>query len=223
MPPGEATGARASIVERADALLALGAPVAIDIPIGLAAVPEDGPRAADGAARAYLSEQNVNGVRGVGSRVFASPTRAHLAVLRAGGTYADLRAAFPLGQGISKQCFNICPKIIELDDLCRAHPEAKIREAHPEVTFAQLAGETLQSKKSPTGAEARRSLLTALGFNLEALAAQLPVGRKLWAMDDLLDACALAMTATRIAHGTHAILPSDAGRDGLGVPSAIHC
>ncbi len=214
--------ARATVVESAEALLSLGAPVAIDIPIGLVSAPGDGPRAADLAARAFLSERNVGGVRGVGSRVFASPTRAHLAVLRAGQGYAELRAAFPKGQSLSKQCFNICPKIIELDDLCQAHPQAPIYEAHPEVAFAELAGRSLMPKKSPAGAEERRNLLSAQGLDIAALVAQLPRGRGLWSMDDLFDACVLARTATRIAQGTHGTLPTPAARDSRGVRAAIH-
>ncbi|MEM9250617.1 MAG: DUF429 domain-containing protein [Pseudomonadota bacterium] len=219
---GARSGATARIVPPAEELLEEGACVAIDMPIGLVDTPADGPRAADRAARAFLAAHNHDAVRGPGARVFASPTRAHLALIAAGASYAALRARFPKGQSISKQCFHICPKILELDALCRRRPEAALWEAHPEVTFASLAGRTLAPKKSRAGAAQREQLLGALGFDLESLTRQLPARRALWAKDDLYDACVLTVTAERVALGAQGTLPVPPERDGFGLRRAIH-
>ncbi len=220
MPEGAPERAEAQIVAAAG-LLPLAPAIAIDIPIGLMDTPEDGPRPPDTAARRFLAARNGDRISGVGSRVFPSPTRAHLAILAAGGTYADLRAHFRNGQHISKQCCMICPKIIEIDDFCRADPSAGLWESHPEIGFASRAGRTLPSKHRPEGLRARQALLAEAGFDLDRLANGLPAGRRHWMPDDLLDACMLALTAERIARGTHEGLPNLTDRDTLGLRRTI--
>jgi predicted RNase H-like nuclease len=76
----------------------------VDMPIGLS---DAAPRACDVAARKFLG-------RGASS-VFSAPPRAILQC-------ADYRAALALarsttGRGITKQTFNITPKVAELDRL----------------------------------------------------------------------------------------------------------
>jgi len=221
MPPGDPAAATAQIVAQAADLLALGDPVAIDIPIGLMDGPADGPRPPDSTARRFLSELNRDRVVGVGSRVFASPTREHLAIIAAGGTYRDLLGHFRPGRHISKQCFMISPRIIELDALCRADPDAGIWESHPEISFALHAGRTLPSKHRREGLSLRRRLLTDAGFDIDQLGGALPDRPGLWSPDDLLDAVMLAVTAERVALGTHAGLPNLTDRDSLGLRRAI--
>ena len=213
--------ARARLVPRAADVEGLARRVAIDMPIGLMDSPWDGPRPVDRAARAFLAARNADGLRAVGSRVFSAPTRAHLAVIRQGGGYADLRAAFPKGTCISLQCYHICAKIIELDDLLDARPDMPLREAHPEIAFAHHAGRTLPPKRSAPGAVRRLDLLRAAGFAPEALAQDL-AGYRGWARDDLFDACILALVASRIAAGHHATLPDPPDRDSRGIPMAIN-
>jgi predicted RNase H-like nuclease len=222
LPEGRPEGASAYIVARAAELAPPGCPVALDIPIGLMDRPESGPRPADVAARAFLGTRNAGGVRAPGSRVFAAPTRAHLDAYRRDPDYAAFRRAFPSPRSLSKQCWNICAKIAELDDLCRTRPDLPLFEAHPEVAFAFHAGLTLPPKKSPSGAAAREELLTGLGFDLAALAQGLPRRGRGWGRDDLLDACILAVTASRIARGEHAGLPHPGDRDSLGLRRVIH-
>jgi len=221
MPPGEPAAAEAHIVARAVDLLGLGAPLAIDIPIGLMDRPEDGPRPPDRAGRVLLRAMNRDGLRGVGSRVFAAPSRVHLDAFHRDRDYAAFRRAHPPPRSLSKQTWFICAKIGELDQLCRAAPDAPVWESHPEIAFAHAAGRTLPPKKHPAGAAARRDLLATRGFDLDSLAEALPRGRKLWAADDLLDACILALTAERIASGRHVGLPSPTARDSLGLRRAI--
>jgi predicted RNase H-like nuclease len=51
------------------------------------------------------------------------------------------RASAPHGKGISRQTFNILPKIREVNDLLRERPELRdlIREIHPELFDAAAA------------------------------------------------------------------------------------
>jgi predicted RNase H-like nuclease len=214
--------ATATILPDLPALLALEASViALDMPIGLVDSPGDA-RPADRAARRFLSERNATGVRAPGSRVFASPARAHLDVIRAGGGYREILASFPRGQRLSKQCFNNCDRIIALDDLGAATHESRIWEVHPEVSFTALAGRTPAPKKSPEGRRTREAALSGLGFDLPALAVSLGARTRRWNPDDLLDACAAAWSAGRIADGRHATLPHPPERDRRGHRMAIH-
>jgi predicted RNase H-like nuclease len=221
MPPGRPGAATACILSAAADLPGLGAPVAIDIPIGLMDTPKDGRRPPDVAARAVLNRLNTGRLAGVASRVFATPSRAHLEQFRRDRDYAALRRAFPPPRSLSKQAWFICGKIDELDRLCRRDPGGPIWESHPEVAFAHLAGRTLPPKKRPEGRAARTELLAREGFRLPALAASLAASGRRWAADDLLDAAALALVAARIARGAHAGLPDLAGRDGLGLRRVI--
>lgn len=218
--------ARAVIVPRAADLRALSEVVAIDVPIGLMDRPADGPRPADAAARAFLAARNADGLRGVGSRVFAAPCRAHLDAFRADRDYAAFRRAFPPPASLSKQAWNICDRIAEVDDLMRAAPGAGLWEVHPEVSFAFHAGRTLAPKKSTPrkpspGPAQRRALLEGAGFDLARLAAGLGPRAGRWGMDDLFDACVAALSGLRIAAGRHAALPGPDARDSAGLRRAI--
>lgn len=218
----EPRAARAAIVPDLPALLeAEAALIGIDMPIGLMEAPGQA-RSADLAARAFLAERNLEGHRAPGSRVFAAPSRAHLDVLRAGGGYPAIRAAFPQGRRLSKQCFNICDRIAALDDLGAARHADRIWEVHPEISFAALAGRTLAPKKSPAGRRARHQALSRIGFDLDELGASLGRKARRWNADDLLDACAAAWSALRIARGAHRTLPDPPERDSRGHRMAIH-
>ena len=121
--------------------------VGIDMPIGLVDGP---PRACDIAARKFLGR--------AGSSVFPAPPRAALA-------HSDYRAALAAarsatGRGISKQTFNLMPKIAELDQLINPTNQHMIVEVHPECAFKVLnEGEDLPSKKTAAGQDLRRRLL----------------------------------------------------------------
>lgn len=95
-------------------------------------------------------------------------------------------------------------------------------EAHPEVTFAALTGRALAPKKTARGRAARRHVLSGLGFDLDRLGAGLGPRARLWAFDDLCDACVLCWTAARIAAHAQATLPDPAARDRRGHRMAIH-
>jgi predicted RNase H-like nuclease len=232
MPPGSPGRAEARIVATAADLLALGAPVAIDVPIGLMNAAGER-RPADLCARASLKRSAQDDDVRSGSpesRVFLAPTRAHLAAFRREPNWSRFREGFAAGHGISVQAFNICRKIDEADRLCRERPEAAVFEVHPEISFAHSAGRTLPPKAKPAGRAARSDLLASLGFDLDALVAALgekgrmAEGRRRprWNTDDLLDACIAAWSADRIARGIHAGLPNLTDTDSLGLRRVIH-
>jgi predicted RNase H-like nuclease len=177
--------------------------VGIDMPIGLVDGP---PRACDIAARKFLGR--------AGSSVFPAPPRAALA-------HSDYRAALAVarsatGRGISKQTFNLMPKIAELDQLINPTNQHMIVEVHPECTFKMLnEGEGLPSKKIAAGQDLRRHLL-ADQFDIPA---KPPRGA---AVDDLLDAYAVLWSAQRYRRGVHQLF-GDGQCDERGIEMRIVC
>jgi len=132
-------------------------------------------------------------------------------------------------QSVAKQAFQIFGKIIEIDSLLRGRAElaGRVFECHPELSFWAMNGnapiaEPKNVKGTPygPGLELRRRLLLAQGFEGDALEAS--VARDCGAgLDDLIDACAAAWTATRIARGEAISFPDPPERDAFGLPIAI--
>ena len=130
--------ARLRIVPRfADVLAAPERPaiVAVDMPIGLPERVGTGGRAAENAVRPLLGARQ--------SSVFSVPSRAAIYA-------ADYREACRIAlatseppRKVSKQLFNIAPKIREVDEALRADADAPARvfEVHPELAFWRLNGE----------------------------------------------------------------------------------
>jgi predicted RNase H-like nuclease len=181
------------------------AAIAIDIPIGLA---DSGTRQADLLAR-----------RAAGSRrasVFVTPARASLLA----GTYAEALAVSRAltGAGISVQSYRLRDKILQVD-CWRERAPCQVVEAHPELSFAAMAGAPLADGKATwAGAVRRRQLLAAHGIDL---AGDLGLSGLRVGVDDVLDAAAVAWTATRVADGTARRLPAEAERFSDGVDCAI--
>jgi predicted RNase H-like nuclease len=183
------------------------AAVAVDIPIGLSG---DCPRAADRAARRFLGRLRS-------SSVFPAPLRCVLAAKDYVNACVLSQAA--CGRKLSRQAFNILPKIGEADDALAPADQSRLRESHPEVSFAALNhGRAMQhNKKTPAGRSERALLLTAL-FEAEASSFAVPSGA---ARDDLYDACVLTWTASRIARGESASLPTEPQVDARGLRMEI--
>jgi predicted RNase H-like nuclease len=177
--------------------------VGIDMPIGLV----DGPRrACDIAARKYLES--------AGSSVFPAPPRAALSCADYQSALAAARIA--TGRGISKQTFNIMPKVAELDRLIDESNQHHIIEVHPECTFKTMnCDKKLLPKKSPEGRIARRRLLSE-HFDVPSAA---PAGA---AMDDMLDAYAVLWSTRRFQRGEHRVF-GDGQRDTRGIEMRIVC
>lgn len=92
-------------------------------------------------------------------------------------------------------------------------PAGRIVEAHPEASFCQMAGRVLEfGKKSYNGMMMRMRLLSQAGIEIPAELGE--VGGV--AIDDVLDAAAVAWSATRYAQGSaRSFPPEDAWeRDG---------
>ena len=198
-----------------EAVLANTSPalVLLDMPIGLSggdALAPDGiapiaQRQVDKAVRALMP--------GKGSSVFTPPSRAALHA-------KDYRHACDInqqqvGSKLSKQAFYIAPKIQQVDAFLRAHKSMQklVREAHPELCFAGLNPASLKSmalsgrkkaltplltsKKTAEGRAARMQLLQRHWPSAEALCAEVQKStlKKEVALDDVLDAMCLALTA----------------------------
>ena len=140
--------------------------VLIDVPIGLLRA---GPRPCDLQARSLLGARR--------SSVFPAPGRRLLRARR-------------YGRQCSIQLWNILHKIREVDEAMTPRLQRRVREAHPEVSFALLNGAPLRfAKKSADGEAERRRLLRPIFGEIPAVPGA--------ARDDVLDAYALLWSAHR--------------------------
>jgi len=167
--------------------------IAIDISIGL---PVNESRACDASARQLLGWPRRNSV-------FSPPARR---ALDAGTFQEALRLnRETLNTGISKQAFCIMPKIREVDALMDRERQQYVREAHPEVTFAQLnGGPMMHNKKTAAGRAERGAILNSVGLSVSEdwlIQERSRLGIAQVAMDDLVDALACLVTASSIQTG----------------------
>ncbi len=166
--------------------------VGVDMPIGLT---ESGPRESDLAAKQLLGPRSVT--------VFLTPPRPALAA----ATYAEARAVARdrTGHGISAQAYALRRRILELDPI--APIDDRIYEVHPELAFRRLNhGQPVPwPKKTWAGHAHRHRLLGAAGISIPDDVG--PAGRV--PPDDLLDAAAVAHSATMIGIGVGCRLPPE--------------
>jgi predicted RNase H-like nuclease len=205
----------------ADVLSAAQRPaiVAVDIPIGLPERAGIGGRTAERLVRPLLGQRQ--------SSVFSVPSRMAI------GTH-DYRAACAVAQAtsdpprkVSKQLFNIAPKIREVDAVLRADTLLipRLFEVHPELAFWRLNGERaltepkkVKSRCYGPGLALRRELLLAAGLPETAVNAVPPKGA---GPDDVLDALACVAIARRIFAGLARPFPDPPEHDAMGLPMAI--
>jgi predicted RNase H-like nuclease len=177
--------------------------VAIDIPIGLF---EDAPRTCDTEARRMLGT--------LGSTVFATPVRR---ALEASSYEAANQTARDLtGSGISRQAYGLRTKILQVDQWLR-ETDMDVREVHPEVCFATMAGRPLATrKKTWAGFHERRGLLERA---MIVMPNDIGDAGGRCATDDVLDAAACAWTARRVVEGSATCIPEPPERapDGRAV------
>jgi predicted RNase H-like nuclease/RimJ/RimL family protein N-acetyltransferase len=160
--------------------------VGVDIPIGLSDGP---PRRCDEDARRFVGERR--------SSVFAAPARPVLGAR----TYeaAQTRSRAASGVGLSKQSWNLVPKIAEVDRLLDPTRQGRIFEVHPEAAFAAVHGVPMtHPKKGRPGRDERLAVLAPHIPNIGVLAATPPRGA---ATDDVLDAAVVALTARAVLDG----------------------
>ena len=205
----------------ADVLELPEAPVAIavDIPIGLPERAQKGGRPCDVEARA--------GLGGRQSAVFAVPARAAVAEQEYRRACAVALAHSDPPRKISKQCFNLFPKIREVDALMTPALQDRVFECHPEAAFRAMNGrrplqepKKVKSRPYEPGLELRRALLLRRGFAADFLGAT-PFPKSKVGPDDILDACACAWSAARIARGDATRFPADPPVDATGLRMEI--
>ena len=189
----------------------------IDIPIGLS--DREASRDCDRLLRKALSPH-------FSTSVFNPPVRK--AIYACSYEDACQQNAVATGKKISKQSWNISPKIRLVDELLIAHPSFRetLLESHPEFLFFNLNGRSSleYKKKTSEGRKERLQLLAevlpnALDIFDDVRSQYL---KKQMADDDIVDALALAICAQMaIEHGVLS-LPQPAERDEKGIPMAIH-
>lgn len=158
--------------------------ILVDMPIGLL---ERDRRQIETMARKLLGPRR--------SSVFPVPCRAAVY----SSSYAEACEVNQrlVGCKISKQTWNICPKMRELDQALR-HARQEVRESHPELNFALFSGSALaHGKKSRQGIHERLIILEPLLQNCRTLYEETksvyPRGQV--RLDDILDAMVLLATA----------------------------
>ena len=192
--------------------------IAIDMPMGLPERVGEGGRTAERVLRPLLGARQ--------SSLFGMPSRSAIEAPDYAGACAAALATSQPPRKVSKQAFMLFPRIREIDARLRADPGLRNRlfECHPEASFRAMRGAPLaepkkvKSKPFPAGLAERRALLAAAGYNRALIEARPPAGA---GEDDLLDACAAAWTAARIATGRALSHPAPPDHDAHGIPVAI--
>ncbi len=219
-PSGD-DGALAVFPRFADVLAAAQCPavIAVDMPIGLPERASHGGRAAENAVRPLLGARQ--------SAVFSVPSRAAIYARDYASACRVALATSEPPRKVSKQLFNIAPKIREVDEALRADMKAasRVYEVHPELAFWRLNGERaldqpkkVKSRPYPPGLALRRQLLVAAALPPALIAATPPKGA---AEDDLVDALACAAIARRLHAGSARPFPDPPPRDAFGLPMTI--
>lgn len=185
--------------------------ILLDVPIGL---PDAGGRLADAMARDMIGPRR--------SSVFPAPERWLLdcADLR----HADGEKARRTGRRVKvqRQMWNILPRIRAVDNLLRAEPAARrlIREAHPELCAAMLAGYCMQhSKKDARGQADRLELVERFVPHAPEVVNRLRGFRGV-STDDAIDAMLCAVTAAGIWNNSTSLrtVPAQPAVDAHGLP-----
>ena len=125
-----------------------------------------------------------------------------------------------LGKSLSKQSIAIIPKLKEVDEFLRDHPQYqnKILESHPEVCFARLNGSSLQAgKKRIAGFAERRKVLERFLPDKALFAVPVKAKKFSCSINDLMDAACLAVTAALSSHGMCETIPKDPEEDERGL------
>lgn len=190
--------------------------IAIDMPIGLPERAGLGGREAERLIRPLLGERQ--------SSVFSVPSRAAIyATDYVAACGVALTTSDP-PRKVSKQTFNLAPKIREVDAVLRSDASLaeQVFEVHPELAFWRLNGERalgepkrVKSRPYPAGLALRREMLLSAGLDAKAAA---PAGAS---DDDLLDALACAAVARRLHAEKAQPFPDPPQVDAFGLNMAI--
>lgn len=191
--------------------------IAIDMPIGLPDRIEGSGRGPEQAIRPLLGQRQ--------SSVFSIPSRTAVEAPTYGEACRLALATSTPPRKVSKQAYNLFPRIRDLDRTLRSARRESVYEVHPEFALRQLNGgramsspKKIRSRTNPDGMAERLACLAANGLAVGHLANELPRGA---AMDDLVDAAACLAIARRIALGEARPWPQPFKRDAHDLPLAI--
>lgn len=223
-PLADPRTARLQLVDRFSDVLALSPSptvIGVDMPIGLpAAIDGRGGRRADSSARAVLGGRQ--------SSIFAVPSRAAVMEVDYAKACQVAEATSSPPRRISKQAYNLFPKIREIDALMTPALQDRVYETHPEVGFWALNGQVplgepkkVKSRPHQSGLDLRRKLLAKAGYDEGFLCDTSAYRARDVGPDDLLDAAVCAWTAARIARGEGRRFPADPLVDAKGLRMEI--
>jgi predicted RNase H-like nuclease len=175
--------------------------VLVDIPIGLL---DSGTRLADREARRLLKRRACC--------VFTAPLRPML-------NCADYSEARKLrlqieGKSLTRQAWAIVPKIKEVDAILTPETQSRIREGHPEVSFAHMNGGKALANSKHT-ASGRRDRISLLTVHFPDIASLVQTHSRI--AEDVIDAGAMLWSAQRIHNKRAAALPGDSPVDSRGL------
>lgn len=192
---------------------AAGDLVCIDMPIG---IPPDSQRVCDAKAKAVLGRYNA--------RVFMTPPRP--VVDQPDYPSANATSKRLIGKGLSKQMWNILPKVRALDALLQTRPALRniIRECHPEIALWGLGRTIVASNKATP--EGRADRLRVLGAHIRAPERCIEAARDTIKVrdakdDDLIDAMICAVVGAGAWDGTIRALDEQLPRDATGLAMNI--
>lgn len=175
----------------------------IDVPIGL---PDRGSRSCDGHARKLIGPRR--------NSVFSAPIRPVL-VAKTHDEASTIRERVE-GKRCSAQAFGIYSIIADVDSHMTRNLQGRVREGHPEVSFAHLNGGNglAHYKGTPDGQAERIELLQPhLPDVWDLVAGIKPKG----AAVDLIDALAMLWTARRVVEGRAVSIPDQPEFDSGGL------
>jgi predicted RNase H-like nuclease len=162
--------------------------IGVDMPVALA---DTWGRRCDDEARRLLA--------GRASTIFSAPPRPLL-------TYTDYPHANAaskrlFGRGLTRQAFNLLPKMREVSALAAERPSLLL-EIHPECSFRTMAGHNLSPKRTAAGFAERRALIESVFGSVDTKLAGA-------ARDDVLDAYAVLWSVERHQRAEHLVLGQD--------------
>lgn len=187
--------------------------VVVDIPIGLPSGSEI--RACDQEAIDRLGKDGQN-------RVFLTPPRETLAAQDVNAFQAAHRKARGVGAGYP--VWGIVPKLIGVDRLMTPAKQRRVREFHPELTWARLANQTAASKHGPEGIAQRMALLEGSVPGLDSIVIWKKSLGRAAKLDDVLDALvglAVAEDIRKGANSHHRLPAGKPPRDARGLRMEI--
>lgn len=187
--------------------------ISVDIPIGLKESGKE-ERICDTLARKILQKPRS-------TSIFRTPTRQ--AVYKNTYREASITNKRITGKKISKQVFNITPKIKEVDTFLRINKQArnKLLETHPELCFFMLNNSSSMkySKHSRRGQQERIEVLKNWGLNIETCLNNSKIRSKY--LLDALDAAAVALSAHRGNLNGFRFIPKEPDYDARGLKMQI--